>query len=91
MTAEAEVDVPDVAEPLLGFRVWRWNSTALTLHSVTVGAPTQRRQPLPVRQLLAAPLGAWKPGETLAAECAGRQHPAPDPKCSCGTNQLHPI
>jgi hypothetical protein len=81
---EVEVKVPDVAETLLGFRCWRVDPLRLTLHSVVVGT-MPKRQPA-VRQMLAAPEGAWPHDEPLVATCkaGGKDHPAPDPDCHCG-------
>jgi hypothetical protein len=83
-----EVNVPDVAESLLGFRVWRWHEPTLTLISVTRGA-VPKRQPR-MRALLAAPEGAWPHDKPLVAECT-KDHPAPDPDCTCGIYATYDI
>jgi hypothetical protein len=85
---EVEVEVPDVAETLLGFRVWRVDPLRLTLHSVVVGAAAKRPRQPSVRLMLAAPEGAWPHDGPLVAKCEagkkGETHPAPDPDCTCG-------
>jgi hypothetical protein len=66
MTDTAESTVPDVSEPLLGFRVWRWHQPTLTLFSVTRGT-VPKRQPR-MRTLLATPEGKWPPDEPLVLQ-----------------------
>ena len=77
-----EIKVPDVPEPLVGFRCWRWYEPTLALLSVTRGT-MPKRQPR-MRALLATPEGAWPHEGPLDAECDGDHDATPDADCSCG-------
>src|SRR6266542_6526876 len=86
-----DVVIPDVAEPLLGFRTWRVEDRTLTLWPATQGdlpkGPGARRL---LANVLANPDGAWPPGETFEATCkyrnAVKDHgdDIPDQECGCG-------
>jgi hypothetical protein len=87
-----EMVIPDVAEPMLGFRVWRVVEGAResTLWSVTRG---EAKKPPRTRVLLSNPDGAWPVGKLMEASCDrfsrmggpkdhGEEVPAVD--CTCG-------
>jgi hypothetical protein len=94
--AELEaIDVPDVAQTLLGFRAWRVRERDLTLWSVTRGDLGPKRSPRQKRQqeLLSNPDGAWPAGEPIHAVCdqlgkkvgkKAHEVPADNKGCGCG-------
>jgi len=88
--SEDVVKIPDTAEPMLGFRVWRFREDDLTLWSVTKGNPKDVDKK---RELLSGttPNGYWpkKMGpmgtSVLEAKClANNDHHVPDKNCTCG-------
>jgi len=93
MSSLGELDpitVPDVAEPVLGFRVWRVvEGREPTLWSVTRG---EAKKPPRTRLMLSNPDGAWPPAQTLEATCElgplgkvkDHDEQVPDPDCACG-------
>jgi hypothetical protein len=90
--------IPDVAEAILGFRVWRFDEDDYTLWSVTQGDYGKNKSD-PKRKLLSAATGAidlpdgfWPKSGTLDATCINkRDHPVPDPNCSCGIYSTYDI
>jgi hypothetical protein len=81
--------IPDIAESLLGFRVWRVEERTMSLWSVTRGdlkkGPRTRRL---ITNVLANPNGVWPPGEPFEATCeyrdAVKDHGDDIPAVGCG-------
>jgi hypothetical protein len=91
VTSHDQVVVPDVAEPLLAFRVWRWDrGTPLALWSLNAAGPKRPTARARLRGLLAVPDGAWPTDGPLLAACDKRGkdgellHRPPDKDCTCG-------
>ena len=61
-------EVPDVPDPVLGWRTWR------------VGRRAQRRTEL-VGPLAGH---VWRPGQPMVATCGSRSHAPPGDRCGCG-------
>lgn len=88
----SNTEIPDVAESLLGFRVWRYGDEDLSLWSVSRG---DKDNPTKTEMLLenTTPDGYWPKrnsdlGSILEAQCIHHQddkdHYPPDPDCTCG-------
>jgi hypothetical protein len=89
-----DVTIPDVAEPLLGFRVWRFGADE-RLWPVTRGSPPRQlraqsrwrqlrdEEERELRALLADP-NSWRPGVALEATCERLiWHHLRDEECEC--------
>jgi hypothetical protein len=82
--------IPDVAEPLLAFRVWAWDrGMPLAVWSLNAKPPKRTRARGQLRRLLTTPDGAWPTDAPLPASCSaqtkdGDSHEPPSEKCSCG-------
>lgn len=92
MDNELDLDVPDVAESLLGYRVWRYNDDDRSLWSVTLGDPDEASK-IDLMLSNTTPTGYWPKqnsdmGSVLEAVCnsysSNKDHFPPDPDCTCG-------
>lgn len=88
--------IPDVIEPLLGFRVWRFRENDLSLWSVVKGDPlaTKDKSQVAKQNLLSntTPDGYWPKDNPLAARClSDKDHPVPDPDCMCGIYSTYDV
>jgi hypothetical protein len=87
----SELHIPDVAEPLLGFRVWRFHEDDYSLWSVVQGDYKKIDKK---RALLSGstPNGYWPKTGILEAKCmGGNDHDVPDSKCSCGIYSTYDV
>lgn len=91
MNDMSDLHIPDVAEPLLGFRVWRFMENDYSLWSVTQG---DYRKADTKRTLLSGstPNGYWPKTGVLEAKClGGHEHDVPDSKCACGIYSTYDV